>query len=85
MLKLKEEILGNAGGTSTTSSTSMPGTSGTSGGNSASPKDIYMYGVGSLAIIVVGLIVFYFKKPEKQAEKQAEKTDDNQTKKRPTL
>ena len=60
-------------GSNPSSTTTMPSS------NAGSTKDIYMYGVGSLEIIAVGLCVFFYNfkgKPQQsvqQAEQQTKK------------
>ena len=97
LLKLKEEILAkdgtttatNAGTTGTTNTATIAGTTGTNPGSSTKciTTDVYMYGVGSLAILAVGLCIFYtFKKQQPtQAVQQAEDTQKQTKKIRPTL
>ena len=95
LLKLKEQILADtSAGTNTATNTGTTGTNPCSntGSTPTTPgtstkcitTDVYMYGVGSLAILAVGLCVFYtFKGKEKVQLQQAE---NKQTKKfRPTL
>ena len=76
LLKLKEEILSGttAGSTATTPGTNSgttgittattAGTTGTTPATSTRSIDIYMYAVGSLAILAVGLCIFLYEGTE---------------------
>ena len=60
----------NSGSTATTTATTT--------GTSTKSTDVYMYGVGFLAIIVVGLCVFFYtfkgkEKPQQAKDKQQKK------------
>ena len=79
MLKMKEEILANAvttGSNPTTNPSTTVSNPGTTAGTSASSitkcTDMYLYGVGSLAILAVRLSLFYdiFINGKKQAQSQ---------------